>query len=131
TDELGATTYYRLTDINAANSLHYLGFNGTVTNIEIDPHNYIINQDGTITQNSSVVEIKENNDALKVYPVPAENSLTVEIKSPATYQIISAAGQVILSGNLVQGKNTIDLSYLTAGNYILKTNTEQISFSKK
>ncbi|MBK9192540.1 MAG: T9SS type A sorting domain-containing protein [Crocinitomicaceae bacterium] len=130
-DNTGYTTYYRLTDINAANSLHYLGFGGVITDIFIDPHNYIINQNGTVTQNSTVVTLQENKNELNVYPVPAENSLTVEINTADNYQIISASGQVVLSGNLVQGKNTIDLSSFAAGNYILKTNSQQISFSKK
>lgn len=131
TDNTGYTSYYRLSDINSANSLHYLGFGGVIESISIDPHNYIINNVGSVTQNSSVTAIAEKENGIKVYPVPASDVLFIESASSGLYQIISTNGQIVSQGNFSAGKNAIDLTSFASGNYILKTETEQFNFSKK
>ncbi|MBK6526456.1 MAG: T9SS type A sorting domain-containing protein [Crocinitomicaceae bacterium] len=101
-------------------------------NIEIDPNNYIINADGTIIENTSLVGIDEKSESvLSVYPSPATTELTVESTETNSYQLINSMGQVVATGNLMAGKNNIDISNLSSGVYLIKTSTEQKRFVKK
>lgn len=126
TDDLGNTSYFRLSDINAASSLHYLGFPGTIVSIEIDPNNDIINQTGTITQNTSLVGVQElPNAELKIFPVPATDQITVEASHADLFQIINTSGQIVQQGNLIAGQNEINLTTLTCGTYIFRTSGTQ------
>jgi hypothetical protein len=132
TDNLGNTTVYRLGDIDGASTLHYVNFPGEILSIEIDPNNYIINADGAIVENTSLVGIEEKPESeLYIYPSPATTELTVESTETNTYQLINAMGQVVATGNLIAGKNNIDISTLSGGIYLIKTSTEQKRFVKK
>ncbi|MBI3133174.1 MAG: T9SS type A sorting domain-containing protein [Bacteroidetes bacterium] len=131
TDDLGNTSYFRLGDISSANSLHYLGFPGTIASIEIDPHNYIINQAGTVTENTSLVSLTEEYQAMNVYPNPASEKLIIESAENTPYQLINAMGQIVSTGNFAAGKNTLDISTLSNGIYLVKTETSQVSFVKE
>jgi len=130
-DNLGATTVVRLSDITGPSSLHYVGFTGVLEDIEIDPNNWIINNDGSIVNNSSLVSINENQNTISVYPNPAEAFVVVETNVAMTYQILNALGQVVQSGLLAAGKNEIQVSNLAPGSYIVKTPYGQNSFVKK
>jgi aminopeptidase N len=132
TDVLGNTTIYRLADIDGSSTFHTLFSPGEIINIDIDPNNYIINADGTIIENTSLVGIDEKSESvLSVYPSPATTELTVESTETNTYQLINSMGQVVATGNLIAGKNNIDISNLSSGVYLIKTSTEQKRFVKK
>lgn len=126
TDDMGNTSYFRLSDINAASSLHYLGFPGTIVSVEIDPNNDIINQTGTITQNTSLVNLQdEPSTELKIFPVPATDQITVESSQADLFQIINTSGQIVQQGNLNEGQNQLDLTTLSCGTYIFRTSSTQ------
>jgi aminopeptidase N len=120
-DDLGATTVVRLGDITGPTSLHYLGFTGVITDIVIDPNNWIINDEGGIIENTSLVSIAENQAGVMVYPNPANATIWLDIPAAATYQVMNAMGQVVASGTAVSGKNEITISQLSAGNYSIRT----------
>jgi hypothetical protein len=112
--------------------LHYVHFSGEIVSIEIDPNNYIINADGAIVENTSLVGIEEAPESvLTIYPSPATTELTVESAETNNYQLINTMGQVVSTGNLVAGKNIIDISNLSAGVYLIKTSSGQKRFVKK
>lgn len=57
-----------------------------------------------------------------VYPVPAVDVLYVDRSGAATpFTLHDAVGHVVLSGRMVPGINTLDLSSLRAGAYLLRT----------
>ena len=130
-DDMGNTTVFRLGDISAASSLHYLGFPGTITDVVIDPGNWIINENGSITENTSLVSIAENQNTIAVYPNPAGAFVVVESNEAMTYQILNAMGQVVQAGSLVAGKNQLEITELSAGTYIVKTEGQQNTFVKR
>lgn len=129
TDDMGNTSYFRLGDITGPSSLHLVTFPGTITNIEIDPHNWVINQNGTIAENTSLTGISPNEEqTIHIYPVPAKDQLFAEVTENMPYQIINGTGQAVISGNLHQGLNQIDITTLSCGTYILKTTKGQKNF---
>ena len=80
--------------------------------------------------------LKKNtaNEVLKVYPVPAETKLYLNLPDgiqPKNYSITDIAGKVVTTTNSsFSDKNQyIDVSMYTRGFYILKLNTDSESFS--
>jgi hypothetical protein len=59
-------------------------------------------------------------NSVHIYPNPAGNQLYVQIISPATYRLMTMDGKSILSGIANAGQNSIDISHLSSGVYILE-----------
>jgi hypothetical protein len=67
-----------------------------------------------------------------IYPVPANNSLTVENIPPhAVIQILNIQGQLIKTLVANDGKTNIDISNLARGVYIVEAKTENVIEVKK
>lgn len=130
----GYSEVYRLTDINSDATFHTVTFPVDIITIEIDPNNWIINSNGTITESEASAAIK-NGENLKVpviYPNPATNILTVELVTESTteYEIYNPLGALQFKGTISIENNSIDISRLTAGTYILKMNGTVQRFNK-
>ena len=67
-------------------------------------------------------------DAINIYPNPASDIMTIKTNrietSAAKYSITDLEGRVILSGNIMQGVNNINISTLTNGVYLVQTNRD-------
>lgn len=66
-----------------------------------------------------------------IYPNPTSSNLNVNSTTEATYELITINGQVIQKGNLVNGKNAVDMSSLTKGLYFLSVKTDAGTATKK
>lgn len=129
TDNLGNTTYHRLTNISGTNSFHQINYTSELVNIEIDPNNWIINEDGVVSEDPSVVGVSEEESSIvSVYPNPAKDVINVQMNNASSYQILNSLGQIVESGNLQIGNNVISLSDFATGIYYLKTDGEQVKF---
>ena len=71
------------------------------------------------------VSILENNAVLtNVYPNPTTNGMvTIEVKEASDLVITDILGNVVLTSSLTNNTNTINVSNLAAGNYILRVGT--------
>jgi hypothetical protein len=96
--------------------------------------------DGTITKFDlipvNLVSIKEKSGFLNeasIYPNPARDALNDKWKdkSGLAYKIINAVGQVVVSGNLLSGLNTINIQKLAPGFYIIELNDANSKISTK
>ncbi len=69
----------------------------------------------------ATIELNDDN-IVKVYPVPTDNYLTVEFEENDEYQVkvLNAMGQVFLSENMSDKRNRLDISRLRTGQYILQ-----------
>lgn len=83
----------------------------------------------------SEVQGISNNNALQVnaYPNPAQNILNVDLTSTttATISIVNLVGQTVKEMNVNQLKNTINISDLSAGMYMLKVTQNGKVFTNK
>jgi ELWxxDGT repeat protein len=71
-------------------------------------------------------------DLVKVYPNPSNNYITIENEQlNSTYVILNSIGQHVLSGHLIGEVNTIDISELTHGIYLVQIETNSGRVSKK
>ncbi|MCK9480917.1 MAG: T9SS type A sorting domain-containing protein [Bacteroidia bacterium] len=71
----------------------------------------------TSTDNVNTILFKN----IKLYPNPATNELTIEVLEQGgySYEITGIAGNLITSGNLQRGGNTIDITRISAGVYFV------------
>ena len=90
--------------------------------------NYILNPE-VIEEPSAINSASANN--INIYPSPAINSLTFEgnIAQNASIEVVSLAGQVVLSTALINNK--VDVSNLNSGVYILKISSNQHVYTSK
>ena len=81
----------------------------------------IVDKDG-FTKYSDVRIIKDDIAAALIYPVPANNVLTVETNGSASFSMLDQSGKILFTAT-VNGKSTIDVSRLNAGVYFLRNNS--------
>lgn len=89
--------------------------------ITFDPI-YIFTDDGEARNSTSIKILSPNNS--QIYPNPAKEHLTIkldaEIKNKAQVQITDLLGRTIYQKEIITGLNTIDISMVPTGNYIVK-----------
>ena len=68
---------------------------------------------------SSLEEVDEIENIVKVYPNPATDFINVQVSRKSTYQLIDFNGKIILQGQLQQSENRIDISDKQNGIYFL------------
>ncbi|MES2864912.1 MAG: M1 family aminopeptidase [Bacteroidota bacterium] len=97
-----------------------------VTGVIFDPNKHIISRDNMVTLGNESFDI---NNAVSVYPVPAENELNIQFPNNFTLykvEIYNNLGQLIATDT----KNTIDTSQLSSGVHFLKIETSEGVFHK-
>ncbi len=74
------------------------------------------------TLKEAPTSISENTlESVKVYPNPVRNMLNIDnLSTEANISIYNMAGQLVISEQAVSGTNSIDLSSLSAGLYIVR-----------
>jgi len=97
-----------------------------VTGVIFDPNKHIISRDNTVTLGN---ESFDKNNAVSVYPVPAENELNIQFPTDFTLlkvEIYNSLGQLLATDY----KNTINTSQLASGVHFLKIHTSEGVFHK-
>ena len=97
-----------------------------VTGVTFDPNRHIISRNNTVTLGS---EKFDSNKAISIYPVPAENELTIQFPNDFTLykvEIYNNLGQLLATDY----KNTINTSQLSSGVHFLKIETSEGVFHK-
>jgi len=82
----------------------------------------------------SSVGIKNNvsSDAISIFPNPNNGVFTVKVsENEASMEVYSIIGENVYSSKVVKGNNTVDLSNLAAGSYIVKVNNGGKSTAKR
>ena len=69
--------------------------------------------------------------SISIYPNPTANILNITTVEKVNYRLLNISGQTIKEGNLVKGKNTVNVLSLAKGIYLLNIKTSKRSFTKK
>ncbi len=76
-----------------------------------------------------------NKEALKCFPKPAKNQFIIQLSTnndPQSYQLQTLTGRTLQSGKLQgKGQQTVDVSDLSAGVYLLQVKTKEAVRTKK
>lgn len=97
-----------------------------VTGVTFDPNKHIVSKNNTTTLGRESFDI---NKAVSVYPVPAENELTIQFPNNIILnkvEIYNSLGQLIAT----ETKNVINTSQLSSGVHFLKIVTSEGVFHK-
>ena len=97
-----------------------------VTGVTFDPNKHIVSKNNTTTLGRESFDI---NKAVSVYPVPAENELTIQFPNNIILnkvEIYNSLGQLIAT----ETKNVINTSQLSSGVHFLKIETSEGVFHK-
>lgn len=97
-----------------------------VTGVTFDPNKHIISRNNTVTLGNESFDM---NKSVSVYPVPAENELTIQFPTNITLikvEIYNNLGQLLATDT----KNSINTSQLKSGVHFLKIETSEGVFHK-
>jgi aminopeptidase N len=97
-----------------------------VTGVTFDPNKHIISRNNTVTLGNESFDI---NKSVSIYPVPAENEVTIQFPNDITLnkvEIYNGLGQLIATENT----NVINTSQLSSGVHFLKIDTSEGVFHK-
>lgn len=85
----------------------------------------------TVSNEPAPINIKENNNTLTVSPNPASTILTVENAAGAQISVYNIAGQEVMSVENAEANETLNVSNLNAGLYIVRVvNGNEVSTAK-
>lgn len=118
----GYTETYRLSDLIEGEGTFVFTFPEEVDDINIDPNNWIINQDGFVVENMELASLIEQDVEIGIYPNPASDILNIRLNESlqnTNYTILNDAGQIVLEGQFNSSVNSIDIFELAAGVYHL------------
>lgn len=97
-----------------------------ITGVTFDPNKHIISKNNTATLGN---QIFDSNQAVSIYPVPAENELNIQLPSNFSLykvEIYNNLGQLLATDN----NNKINISQLSSGVHFIKIETSEGVFHK-
>lgn len=106
--------------------------NFTVSSIQFNYENQIIQRNSTVTKDTSLLAVDDSSkDAVKIYPNPVKNQLSVSgISRDQNFEIFSVDGKLIKKGSISSGK-PVDVTSLSKGVYIFKIDSQNLKFVKQ
>lgn len=99
-----------------------------VSAIEVDPNNWLLNQEGSIIVGTIESELNAN---YFCYPNPVMDILNIRTETVQEFTLSDISGKVVMKIQTSTGQNNIDVSGLNSGLYWLRNNTDGRSTSKK
>lgn len=129
-------------NVNNGNNINFSGFrannNPDLFCIQVDDVDYSVSNWTDIDTQTEFSEDcslsianHEQNDNIIIYPNPIKELFKISVIEDADYEIISLNGQIFKSGIINIGENTIDVSFLNIGIYMIRLKTKSGSFIKK
>jgi hypothetical protein len=135
-DSNGDTTYSQTitAEPNPSVTIKALGAVGQIIRIESNT-GITLNIAEVQVFGDAILGIEDNTkiDKLSVYPNPTSDRINIDYKSSktASIKIIDYLGKTILSGTIQNGRNTVDLSNLSSGLYIIKVSDDYETYTRK
>lgn len=93
----------------------------------------IVEIEGDVTYSKTVVLNTKNSRTTEVLNTLVEDNRLM-ISNPSsntTYRIYNVNGQIVMSGNLIEGVNTLNLQTIPAGHYFIQMEDTQVRFYKQ
>ena len=119
-------------NITGNSNLFQINGIGTINNsITIDPNNWVLNQNGTVTMNQ-VLNLEAINEPLgmSLFPNPVEDQLTLlNVPKNSSYKLYDMFGRMKLSGKAINGE-ALSVSALSPGTYLLVLDSPESNYRK-
>ena len=119
-------------NITGNSNLFQINGIGTINNsITIDPNNWVLNQNGTVTMNQ-VLNLEAINEpiSMSLFPNPVEDQLTLlNVPQNSSYRLYDMFGRMKLSGKAINGE-ALSVSALSPGTYLLVLDSPEANYRK-
>jgi aminopeptidase N len=112
-------------NITANSNDFIIPYGRAVTNISIDPNNWLLNKVGNISQNAALQTLDASDiaraNAVDVWPNPAGNEVSIVVNNEpnATFALFDMQGRLCKQGPC----GTVETSTLSNGVYVIRINT--------
>lgn len=112
-------------NITANSNDFIIPYGRAVTNISIDPNNWLLNTVGNISQNAALQTLDASDiaraNAVDVWPNPAGNEVSIAVNNEpnATFALFDMQGRLCKQGPC----GTVETSTLSNGVYVIRINT--------
>ncbi|KIA83220.1 peptidase M1 [Kaistella solincola] len=105
--------------------------NFTVASVELNQSKQIIEDNSTVVKDASILgTVEPNKKALVLYPNPVHHTLSISgLEKVEDFQIYSLDGKLLKTGK-VSAEQSIDVSKLPKGGYVLKITSKSFKFIK-
>jgi aminopeptidase N len=133
---LNGDTMIRI-DVTSNNDTYIIPMSKAINGLEIDPNNWILNLDSTITLDPSLISLSASNIALNnevsIYPNPTNDFVTIESSFNSRYTITvrNLLGMPLRKLSSNQSTQKVDVSTFANGVYLLEINSERGTVVKK
>lgn len=106
--------------------------NFPVSSIQFNYEYQIIQRNSTVTKDTSLLAVDDSSkDAVKIYPNPVKNQLSISGSSrDQNFEIFSVDGKLIKKGSISSGK-PVDVTSISKGIYMIKIDGKSIKFVKE
>lgn len=111
--------------------VYQLPVRGTITGIQIDPNQWILNRQGSIVRNTNLVsgteELLSAKQKFTVYPNPATSWLQISASGfkAETFRIFDMAGKCVWSAEELGADYRINVEKLPKGMYLLQLSNQE------
>jgi aminopeptidase N len=112
-------------NITANSNDFIIPYGRAVTNISIDPNNWLLNKVGNISQNAALQTLDASDiaraNAVDIWPNPAGNEVSIVVNNEpnATFALFDMQGRLCKQGPC----GTVETSTLSNGVYVIRINT--------
>lgn len=110
---------------------------GSVYQVKLVMNNHCGDDTVLLLIPTALKNTNKNEDAVTLYPNPAENNITIEAKGNATFtalQVVNSVGAMVISENSIEGARTqkynVDVTNLPSGYYIIRIMTTDGVYNK-
>jgi aminopeptidase N len=106
-------------------------YSGNVTAAQIDPNQWILNQNGSILSDNTLETETTDSKDIRLFPNPTEDLLLISGISDGTqFEITDSRGKIVQTGTL-ENNGTISVLPLRKGPYVIRFENRRMTFIKK
>ena len=133
---LNGDTIIRI-NVTSNNDTYIIPMSKIINGLDIDPNNWVLNRDSTISLDPSLISLNISNieleNSISIYPNPSKGQFTLENNLGRDYAITvsSVLGTPLFYAKKLGPIERIDLSQFASGVYYVTINTEKGQSSQK
>ena len=106
--------------------------NFPVSSIQFNYDYQIIQKNSSVTKDTSILAVNDSSkDAVKIYPNPVKNQLSISgISKDQNFEIFNLEGKLIKKGS-ISSEKPVDVTAISKGVYLLKIDSQNLKFIKE
>ena len=118
-------------DLNTNNDTYIIPMSKSINGLDLDPNNWILNREGTISEDASLIVLSSINieleSQIKVFPNPTNSFMNIENKTGVvtTYVLRNLTGTKLVSFRNAAIQQSLDMTNYAPGIYLLEIENKE------